>query len=230
MGAIGRPQRRGHRAAGERDLLFAHVVQLSDNSGAGGDTSLRVVNASPDSGLLDVKVAGPTNQTVAANLAYGGVSGYTELVPGHYTLNVYQAGASNAIQSVSPVPVDSGNAYTVVLGGLLPGSAAPNVVPAPRTFVPIELTDQNAGRSASLTAGCNQVVLSVPAGTSVTSIVQRVASATAVASVWRFDNAAHLLRAGYFSDPTAPVDYTVTAASPEAAFVCLTSPTSWNPT
>jgi hypothetical protein len=211
------------------DALVGHIVQLNDNAVTGSSTSLRAVNASPGAGLLEVRVTGPTSLTVASNLGYGAVSGYAALSPGNYTVDIYQNGAPNPVESISPVMISTGNAYTIVLGGLLPGIAAVDAPNQVHGFTPVLLTDQSLQRYSPLTTGCNQVILNLPAGTAVTSILSRVLNPDAVTSIWRFDNALKLLRVGYFSDPSAPVDFTTTQASPEAAFICVRSPTTWIP-
>jgi|SRR5579884_37609 len=211
------------------DQLFAHIVQLNDAAGASGITELRVVNASPGAGPLQVSVAGPMTLTLATNLGYGAVTAYAPLAAGTYTMNVYQSGASAPAESITPVPVGQGNAYTVVLGGLLPSVIPPGSAGAVRGFLPVELTDQNLARTAQLTPGCNQEIVAAPAGTSIASIVARVADVSAVASVWRYDNALKLLRAGYFADTSAPTDFSTTAASPEVLYICVSSATTWSP-
>lgn len=212
------------------DLLLSHIVQLSDNAGVLDDTRLRIVHASPGAGPLDVRLTGPASVTAAANLSYSAVGGYVSLQPGTYLLSVLQSGSQTPLQTIAQVPIAIGNAYTIVLGGLMPGVAAANPPNPVHGFTPVLLTDQSQVRSAPLTTGCNQVVFSVPVGTAIQSLLSRVTNPDAVASIWRFDNAYKVMRAGYFGDPTAPVEYTTTVASPEAAFICVSAPTTWIPT
>lgn len=211
------------------DLLIARHVQLSDNAGLATDglPRLRIVNASPGSGSFDVRT--DAGFTLAGGLSYGNASDYTALQPGSYTVNVYPAGGQSPIASIGALAVQGQNAYTLVLGGLLPAVIAPSPANEVQAFTSVRLTDQNALRSAPLTRGCNQVIFNLPVATPIVNILQRLADPALVASIWRFDNSLKTLRAGYFSDPGAPVDYGATSASPEASFICVSANTSWNP-
>lgn len=214
------------------DLQIGRHLQLSDNAGAASDglPRLRIVNASPGSGSLDVRTDGATGATLAAGLSYGNTSDYTALQPDTYTVNVFASGGQSPIASIGSLTLQGLNAYTLVLGGLLPSVIAQNP-PAPvQSFTSVRLTDQNSLRSAPLTRGCNQVIFNLPAGTPIINLLPRVDDPSAVMSIWRFDNGLKTLRAGYFSDPAAPVDYTTTSGAPEASFICVSSNTTWNPT
>jgi hypothetical protein len=214
------------------DLQIGRHVQLNDNAGSSGNglPRLRIVNASPGSGNLDVRTDGDGGVALATGLSYGNASDYTALQPGAYTVNVFAAGGQSPLASIGALAVQGQNAYTLVLGGLLPSVIAPNPPVPVQSFTSVRLTDQNTLRSAPLTRGCNQVIFNLPAGTPIINLLPRVADPSAVMSIWRFDNSLKSLRAGYFSDPAAPVDYTTTSGGPEASFICVSSNTSWNPT
>lgn len=211
------------------DLQVGRHVQLNDNAGSASDglPRLRIVNASPGSGGLDVRTDG--DAVLAAGLTYSNTSSYTALQPGTYTVNVFTAGGQSPIASIGSLAVQGQNAYTLVLGGLLPTLIAQNPPASVQTFTSVRLTDQNSLRSAPLTRGCNQVIFNLPAGTAIINLLPRVDDPSAVTSIWRFDNGLKVLRAGYFSDPAAPVDYTTTVAAPEASFICVSGNTAWNP-
>ncbi|MHB8574425.1 MAG: DUF4397 domain-containing protein, partial [Dehalococcoidia bacterium] len=204
-------------------------VQLSDNAGDGTDARprLRAVNASPGAGALDVRIEASPPLAVAAGLLYGSVSSYLPVDPGTYTISLTGNGA--IVASIPAVTLQVRTAYTLVLGGLLPAviaTAASNTV---QGFQPVILTDQTSLRSSPLTKGCNQVILAVPAGTAVASVLLRVDNPGAVTSIWRFDNATKVLKAGYFADAAAPVDYLTTQVTPEAAYICVNATTAWSP-
>ena len=207
------------------DEQFARYIQLGDD--AGGDPTLarlRILQASPGSGPVDVRVDGPTTATLGSALAYGGLGVYTGLPAGTYTLTVATSGGQSQLAQIPGVTIAAGNAYTIVLGGVLGAGGAL------QPFQAVRLTDQTGGASQPLTSGCNQVILPLAAGSPITDVLLRVQNPDLVTSIWRFDNATKRFRAGYFNDPTAPVDYVQTVASPEAAFICVSGDTFWNPT
>ncbi len=213
------------------DLQIGQHVQLSDNAGVSTDglPRLRIVNASPGSGSFDVRTEDPGGMTLAGALSYGSASAYTALQPGMYTVNVYPAGGQSPIASIGALTVQAQNAYTLVLGGLLPSVIASNPPNQVQAFTSVRLTDQNSLRSAPLTRGCNQVIFNLPVGTPIINVLPRMDDPSLVTSIWRFDNSLKTLRAGYFSDPGAPVDYSSTIGAPEASFICVSGNTSWNP-
>jgi len=214
------------------DLQVGRHVQLSDNAGASSDglPRLRIVNASPGSGSLDVRTDGDSGVPLAKSLSYSNASAYTPLQPGTYTVNVFAADGQAPIASIGSLTLQGQNAYSLVLGGLLPSVIAQSPPVPVQSFTSVRLTDQNSLRSAPLTRGCNQVIFNLPAGTPIINLLPRVDDPSAVMSIWRFDNGLKTLRAGYFSDPAAPVDYSTTIGAPEASFICVSSNTSWNPT
>ncbi len=213
------------------DLQIGRYIQLSDNAGDPADPRprIRVVNASPGTGALDIRTDSPNAITLATSLGYGGVSAYANVPGGTYTLSVYLAGSSSVQATVPNVTLQERTAYTIVFGGVLPGMIATDAPNPVQGFQPVKLTDQNSLGSATLTQGCNLVVVKLAVGTPVNTIVGRVDQPGLVASVWRFDNATKALRAGYFGDHSAPVDFTRTLLSPEALFICVVTGTTWSP-
>jgi hypothetical protein len=213
------------------DLQFSRFLQLGDNAGDPADPRprLRVVNASPGAGPLDIRIDPPANLTLATNLAYGGVGAYANLSAGSYAISVYPAGSTDAVASIPSGTLQLRSAYTLVFGGVLPGLQAANPINAVQGFQAVRLPDQNSVRSALLFRGCNQVIVSLPVGAPIAGITGRVDDPPLVASIWRFDNVTKAFRAGYFSDSAAPLDLAVTISSPEALFICVSAGTSWSP-
>ena len=76
-----------------------------------------------------------------------------------------------------------------------------------------------------LTTGCNIVTLSnLTVGMKVADYVsQNVQPASAVISVWHYDNATQRYQADYFSDPSVPVDQPAFTASVDGFFFCVTA-------
>jgi hypothetical protein len=214
-----------------QDLQFPHYIQLIDNAGPAPDprARLRVVNASPGAGPLDVRVSGPASTTLAASLGYGGVSLYASIPDGSYAVSVYPPGGSTALATIPGVELQPQSAYTLVLAGVLPGKAAANPPNMVRGFQAVLLTDQTSARLQPLPAGCNQVVLNVAVGTTFASVLGYITDPGQVISIWRVDSALKLLEVGFFQDAQAPVDNPVTLSSPELIFICVTGGTSWNP-
>lgn len=209
------------------EQTFGAYVQLGDDASSPGTMGrLRVLDASPGAGPLDVRVDGPATAMLGSALSYAGTGIYTVLPPGSYTLSVFPSGSSTPVAQIPGVTIGAGNAYTLVLGGVLAGFATRPVV---QPFQAVKLTDQIGGPSQTLTAGCNQVILPLAAGSPLVDVLLRVTDPDVVLSIWRFDNAVKTFRAGYFSDPSAPLDYATTAGSPEAAFICVSADTTWNP-
>ena len=58
--------------------------------------------------------------------------------------------------------------------------------------------------------GCNNIIVTTTAGTPIANIAALVSPSAAVVSIWAFNNSTKQFRAGFFSDPAAPVDYNVT--------------------
>jgi Domain of unknown function (DUF4397) len=213
------------------DLQFTHFIVLNNNAGVTADmrSRVRIVNASPGSAPLDVRLDDLSGIPLASALAYGIVGDYSTLGAGNYTISVYAAGSSTPSLSHLGLAMEERKAYTMVIGGVLPGVANPDSPNPVQGLIAQRVPDQNSARAAVLSPGCNQVILNLPVGTPIRNILNLVDDAGRVTSVWRFDNQTKLLKVGYFSDPTAPLDYQNTIASPEAAFICVSATTSWSP-
>jgi hypothetical protein len=69
--------------------------------------------------------------------------------------------------------------------------------------------------------GCVQVIVNTAANTPVSALAKTVTPANALISIWRFNNTTKLFQAGFFSDPNAPTDFTLTNGGTETYFYCL---------
>jgi len=61
--------------------------------------------------------------------------------------------------------------------------------------------------------GCNNIIVTTTAGTPIANIAALVSPSAALVSIWAFNNSTKQFRAGFFSDPAAPVDYNVTGGT-----------------
>jgi hypothetical protein len=97
-------------------------------------------------------------------------------------------------------------------------SASQAITIAPPSTAVVTVT----GSPLSLTRGCNQVVISTPqGGVPVGRVAAAISPATALVSIFRFNNATKTFQAGFFSDPAAPTDFATTAGGSEVYFVCV---------
>jgi hypothetical protein len=73
-----------------------------------------------------------------------------------------------------------------------------------------------------LTRGCNEVITpaNTPVGASFASIAAQVSPASAVVSIWVFNNALHAFQAGFFSTAGAPTDVASTGPN-MSVFICV---------
>ena len=80
---------------------------------------------------------------------------------------------------------------------------------------------QSSGEA--LTLGCNVVTLSnLTVGMKVSDwVAQNVQPASAVISVWHYDNASQHYQANYFNDPAVPVDQPTFKTAVDAFFICV---------
>lgn len=116
---------------------------------------------------------------------------------------------SNPLQTANPSTV-SGAGLATTTAGTRSASAQP----------------QTHTVTEPLTTGCNQVVVAFGAGAAPQQIVSATSNASAVLSVWRFDNTAQRYQ-GYFPGPGVPSD--LTSLQPvDAVFVCVNANTSLN--
>jgi uncharacterized protein DUF4397 len=90
------------------------LMVLRDGRAKGGTSRMRVVEAAPELGAVDV-MAG--DESVADGIAYGDVSAYTGLGPGAYSLRVTNPADGSTIASRGAVTLTAGSASTVFVVG-----------------------------------------------------------------------------------------------------------------
>jgi uncharacterized protein DUF4397 len=105
---------------------------LRDGRAEGGTARIRVVQAAPELGAVDVMAA---DETVADGIAYGDVSAYTGLGPGAYSLRVTNPADSSTIASQGAVALTAGTASTAFVVGTA-GEPVGIVVSGDRTAAP----------------------------------------------------------------------------------------------
>ena len=75
---------------------------------------IRVVHASPDAPPVDVRGGG---ETIFSDVAYNSVTDYTPVASGSLDLKVVPAGSAEDVLAETPVELEAGQAYTVVVAG-----------------------------------------------------------------------------------------------------------------
>jgi hypothetical protein len=155
---------------------------------AGNPAQLRILDASPDAGLLD---AYQNHTGLAYNLGFGMVTTYVAMQPGTYTLSAEKAGTQQVLLSGN-ANLAAGKQYTEIIGNIAAGLQQTILEdqnkPAPAGEVAIRLVQQaghagnvdvylvpKGGRSTqiALNLGFNAVspYINVPAGTYAISVV-----------------------------------------------------------
>ena len=99
---------------------LATVLGLSGCQAVNGSTTaqvgqLRIVDASPDAGGLDIYSG---SAAIAYNLGFGTVTSYIPVTPATYTLRVDAAGSKNALSTVRASLVN-GKQYTMLVSNVL---------------------------------------------------------------------------------------------------------------
>jgi hypothetical protein len=80
-----------------------------------------------------------------------------------------------------------------------------------------------ATQQVPLSAGCNNVTLTWTAGTPVTTVAAALNPASALESIWRYDNALGQF-SGFSPNPNAPSDYRSVQVLLEPVFICMRAP------
>jgi hypothetical protein len=122
--------------------------------------------------------------------------------------------ASTGLTGIVTLPNTTSASTTVTIGG-------PSL---------IQVAGATAISPIVLSRGCNNVIITSPVGTPVANIAALVSPQNAVVSIWRFSNSTKLFQAGFFSDPNAPTDFTLTGAlstttAPNAASTVISGAT-----
>jgi hypothetical protein len=105
---------------------------LQDGRAAGGTARMRVVQAAPELGDVDVMVG---DEAVADGIAYGDVSAYTGLGPGAYSVRVTNPADGSTIASHGAVTLTAGTSSTTFVVGTA-GEPVGVVVAGDRTAAP----------------------------------------------------------------------------------------------
>lgn len=108
------------------------LMVLRDGRAEGGTARIRVVQAAPELGMVDV-MAG--DQAVADGIEYGATSAYSSLGPGAYALRVTNPADDSTIASRGAVTLTAGSASTAFVVGTA-GEPAGVVVAGDRSAAP----------------------------------------------------------------------------------------------
>jgi hypothetical protein len=143
--------------------------------------------------------------------------GATPAAAGYYT-PAQTIGNPNYVSgcgTASPIGTTGlATALNVAGGGLTGIVTLPNTTSASTTVniggaAGIQIAGATPFSPIVLSRGCNSVVVTSPIGTPIANIAALVSPANAVVSIWRFSNSTKLFNAGFFSDPNAPTDFTL---------------------
>jgi hypothetical protein len=160
--------------------------------------------------------------------------GATPSQPGYYApvtgTGIYGCGSTTPIGTTGLA-----TALNAVSGGLTGIVTLPNTTSASTTVTVggpagIQVAGATAISPIVLSRGCNNVIITSPVGTPVANIAALVSPQNAVVSIWRFSNATKLFQAGFFSDPNAPTDFTLsgslsTTTAPNASSTVISGQT-----
>ena len=94
-------------------ILGLGTVLLTAGCGSGGSTRLRVLNAVPDEGSLDVLV---DSSSVSTDLAYGTSTGYLSVKSGSHQIGIEPSGSSTTLLQQS-INFSSGSDTTIISSG-----------------------------------------------------------------------------------------------------------------
>lgn len=98
-------------------LSSIQPLLLEDDRGTTGQAKVRFVHTSPDAPAVDIAVKG--GPVLFSNVAFRQYSGYPQVAPGTYDLEVRPAGTSTVALSVPGVTLRSGTNYSIFAVGLL---------------------------------------------------------------------------------------------------------------
>ena len=110
-----------------------------------GKARVRVIHASPDAPAVDVGVKGGTPaDAVVKGITFPNATGYLELTPGVYPLEIRAAGAAAAVFSFNTPNLEAGKVYTVFAVGRLGTAGEFGVVAVGDSLVPPVVVVENA--------------------------------------------------------------------------------------
>src|SRR5688500_9334623 len=133
------------------------LMVLQDGRAEGGRARLRVMNAAPELGPVDVRLG---DERVGNGVASGDVSGYTAVGPGAYALSVLNPADGSTIAARGAVTLSAGTSSTAFVIGTA-GEPIEVVVAGDRTAAPRGAPATGLG---GLADGDSPVVLALLAG------------------------------------------------------------------
>jgi hypothetical protein len=98
-------------------LASIQPLVLEDDRGTTGQSKVRFAHTGPDAPAVDIAVTG--GPVIFSNVAFGQATGYPQLAPGTYDLEVRPAGTNIVALAVPGVSLRPGTNYTVFAVGLL---------------------------------------------------------------------------------------------------------------
>lgn len=98
-------------------LAGIQPLLLEDDRGTTGQAKVRFAHTSPDAPAVDVAVTG--GPVIFSNVSFRQATGYPQVAPGTYDLEVRVAGTTTVALAVPGVSLRSGTNYTIFAVGLL---------------------------------------------------------------------------------------------------------------
>ena len=98
-------------------------------------------------------------------------------------------------------------------------TSASTIVNIGGSGLPILIAGAEPNTPLHLNRGCNQVTSTTTVATPMGNIDGLVSPLTAVISIWQFSDSTKQFQVGFFSDPNAPTDFTVTGGAPSGSGV-----------
>lgn len=108
------------------DPLFLQVVVAPARpTPPSGQASVRVLNAAPDAGAVDVRLTSSGGAPLQlSNVGFGAIPASQSVAPGAFQLSAAKTGASAALVSKPDISLQSGKSYTIILTEQLSGTPA----------------------------------------------------------------------------------------------------------
>jgi hypothetical protein len=189
---MGNPLFHSEKIAARLGILALSVVALAGCQSIDmSSPQLRVIDASPDAGVLD---SYQNNTALAYNLTFGTMTSYVPMSPGAYTLSADRAGTRQTLVTGNAT-LSGGKQYTAIVGNITAAMQQTVLLdqsqPAPAGEIAVRFVQQATrsgavdvylvprnGRPANtspiainLSFGANSGYLSVPAGTYAIDVV-----------------------------------------------------------